>query len=310
MLVNDLQVTLKVAEFKSIKLAAESLDMQIATASAALKRVEKSFGIELFVRSTRNLRLTAAGEKFIPQIEQAYVLLANIGQSVKEEQELVEGEMRLSAPSDLGRNVLLPWINELMAAHAKINLKLHISDSNVDFYRDPIDIALRYGVPKDSSMYGYKICDVPIVLCAAPAYIKKVGIPATPNDLTSLNGLCFQLHGTVHDTWPFSNGKDTFKVKMTSDRTTNDSELVKRWCVDGHGIARKSALEMADDILDGKVQTLLADYCQISTELWLVCPSRQLITPMVRLFREYFQNKCQDKLRELKSAGHLAWYVV
>ena len=305
MLVKDLQVTLKVAEFKSIKLAAESLDMQIATASAALKRVEKSFGIELFVRSTRNLRLTSAGEKFIPQIEQAYLTLTNISESVREEQGLVEGDLRLSAPSDLGRSVLLPWVNEFMALHPKINLKLHISDSNIDFFRDPIDIAVRYGVPIDSSMYGYKICDVPIVLCAAPSYLERFGTPVVPDDLTAHNGLCFQVHGSVHDTWHFSNETEVFKVKMACDRSTNDSELVKRWCVDGHGLAQKSILEMADELLAGNVQMLLPDYSKTTIELWLICPSRKLITPMMRLFREHIQKQCQDKLNELAVAGYV-----
>ncbi|GAA0783002.1 MULTISPECIES: LysR family transcriptional regulator [Pseudomonadati] len=305
MLVKDLQVTLKVAEFKSIKLAAESLDMQIATASAALKRVEKSFGIELFVRSTRNLRLTSAGEKFIPQIEQAYLMLTNISESVREEQGLVEGDLRLSAPSDLGRSVLLPWVNEFMASHPKINLKLHISDSNIDFFRDPIDIGVRYGVPKDSSMYGYKICDVPIVLCAAPSYLEQFGTPVSPNDLATHKGLCFQLNGNVHDTWSFTNGEETIKVKLNSDRTTNDSELVKRWCADGYGLAQKSILEMADELLAGNVQMLLPSYSKMTIELWLICPSRQLITPMMRLFREHIRKRCQDKLSELASAGYV-----
>lgn len=306
MLLKDLQIALKVAEFKSIKLAAESLEMQIATASAALKRVEKSFGIELFIRSTRNLRLTSDGEKFIPQIEQAYLMLTNISESVQQEQGLVEGDLRLSAPSDLGRNVLLPWVNKFMESYSKISLKMHISDSNIDFFRDPIDIAVRYGVPKDSSMYGYKICDVPVVLCAAPSYLKRFGTPSSPSDLKTHEGLCFQLNDTIHDTWSFANEKETFRVKMSSKRSTNDSELVKKWCIDGYGLAHKSILEMAEQLLAGDVKILLPEYSKMSVELWLVCPSRQLITPTVRLFREFLHKQCKDKLRELASAGFIS----
>jgi len=152
MLIDDLNVVLKVAEFKSIKQAAESLDIQTATASAAVKRVEKAFGMELFVRSTRNLRLSSSGEKHLPQIEKALLLLSQIAQNAKEEQNIVEGELRLAVPSDLGRNIVLPWLDTFSEQHPNLSVRLHISDSHVDFYRAPVDVALRYGSPKDSSM--------------------------------------------------------------------------------------------------------------------------------------------------------------
>tara|TARA_R110001583_G_scaffold9945_6_gene46352 strand:- start:7625 stop:7855 length:231 start_codon:yes stop_codon:yes gene_type:complete len=75
MLLEDLQVVLNVAKFRSITQAAESLDMHIATASAAVKRVEKSLGNELFIRTTRQLRLSSAGERYIPQCQQALLML-------------------------------------------------------------------------------------------------------------------------------------------------------------------------------------------------------------------------------------------
>ena len=78
MLLQDLQVVLKVAEFRCITAAAVDLDMRTATASAALKRAEKSLGVELFIRTTRKLRLSSAGERYIPQCEQALLILVTV----------------------------------------------------------------------------------------------------------------------------------------------------------------------------------------------------------------------------------------
>ncbi|MBU3005452.1 LysR family transcriptional regulator [Paraglaciecola arctica] len=305
MQLEDLNIILKVAEFRSITAAAESLDMRTATASAAVKRVERSLGVELFIRTTRQLRLSAAGEKYIPNCEQALQMLQHAQQNVKDDLDIIDGELRISVPSDLGRNLILPWLDEFMQLHPGVRLKLHISDSNIDFYRDPIDVALRYGFPNDASLYGFKICNVPRVICAAPEYIDKYGLPKHPNDLASHNGLLYQLHDIVHDVWKFSNQGQSIKVKVQGNRTSNDAELVRRWCVNGKGIAAKSCLDMAPNLLTKQVIPLLSEFTAKPTELWLICPSRQAITPAVRLLREHIKEKCADIITSLIEQGIL-----
>jgi len=305
MLLEDLNVILKVAEFRSITAAAESLDMRTATASAAIKRVERALGVELFIRTTRHLRLSIAGEKYIPNCAQAMQMLNQAQQNVKDDLDIIDGELRISVPSDLGRNLILPWLDEFMQIHTGVSVKLHISDSKIDFYRDPVDIALRYGSPSDANLYGFKICNVPRVVCATTEYIKNSGLPKHPNDLTNHNGLLYQLHDIIHDVWEFSHLGESIKVKMQSNRASNDAELVRRWCVSGKGIAAKSSLDMSHDLLSKKVMPLLSEFSPKSTELWLICPSRQTITPAVRLLREHLKIKCADVFAKLIDKGIL-----
>ncbi|MDO6711553.1 LysR family transcriptional regulator [Aliiglaciecola sp. 2_MG-2023] len=305
MLLEDLNVILKVAEFRNITAAAESLDMRTATASAAIKRVERALGVELFIRTTRHLRLSVAGEKYIPNCEQALQLLNFAKQNVKEDLDVIDGELRISVPSDLGRNLILPWLDEFMHEHAGVSVKLHISDSNIDFYRDPVDIALRYGTPNDANLYGFKICKVPRVICATTEYLKNNGFPQHPNDLTTHNGLLYQLHDIIHDVWEFDHNEKSIKVKVQSNRASNDAELVRRWCVNGKGIATKSSLDMSNDLLNDKVVPILKEFAPKPTELWLICPSRQTITPAVRLLREHFRIKCAEVFAQLINKGVL-----
>ena len=300
MLTSDLNVVLKVAEFRSIKKAAESLDLLSATASAALMRVEKSLGVELFQRSTRQLKVSPEGERFIPKIEQALLLLSQIEQDSKNERGIIDGEIRLAAPSDLGRNFVVDWLDEFIDAYPEVSLKLHISDSVVDFYREPVDIGLRYGEPKDARIYGFKICEVPRILCASPSYLEKFGQPHHPDELVHHNGLIYQLHDIAHDTWEFSRSDEKFKIKMKSNRMTNDAELVHRWCLSGKGIALKSSLDMSADLLNGSLVRLLPDYSPVGTELWLICPSKQLITPAIRELRDHLTTKCKGIMDELE----------
>ena len=301
----DLQVILKVAEFRSITAAAAQLDMQTATASAALKRVERALGVELFVRSTRQLRLSSAGERYLPQCEQALLMLEHARLNVREELDVVDGELRISLSSDLGRNLATAWLDEFMEQHPAVSLRSHVTDSNIDFYRDTVDIALRYGSPKDASLYGFKICNAPGLLVAAPEYLERNGNPEHPHDLASHNGLFYQLYDVIHDVWTFSDGETEFKIKMSGDRASNDGDLVRRWCVAGKGLAVKSCLDIAADLLSGKVVSLMPEFKPRSTELWLICPSRQSITPAVRLLRDTFREKCMGILNQLIEGGFL-----
>jgi len=296
---------MKVAKFRSITAAATDLDMRTATASAAVKRVESALGVELFIRTTRQLRLSSAGERYIPQCEQALLMLDQAKQNMKDDLDIVDGELRITLSSDLGRNLVTPWLDELMEQYPKLTLNSHISDSNTDFYRDSVDIALRYGSPDDANLYGFKICNVPALLCAAQEYLDKHGTPVQPHDLPSHNGLFYQLYDIVYDVWELSDGEKEYKIKMSGNRASNDGDLVRRWCAAGKGLAIKSCLDMSDDLLSGKVVSIMPEFKPKSTELWLIFPSRQSITPAARLLRDTLKKKTRHILKKLINEGIL-----
>lgn len=303
MLLEDLNVVLKVAQFKSITAAATHLDMRTATASVAVKRVEAALGVELFIRTTRSLRLSSAGERYIPQCEQACLLLEQAKLQIRDDLDIVDGELRIAVSSDLGRNLVVPWLDEFMDIHPQVSIRVNISDSNVDFYRDSVDIAIRYGSPNDASLYGFKLCNVPRLICASPEYLAQNRSPKHPQDLAAHNGLLYQLHDMLHDVWSFTRNNKQYKVKVTGNRAGNDGELVRRWCVAGKGVAAKSSLDIAQDLLAGRLVPLLEDYQPKSTELWLIFPSKQLITPSTRLLRDFVKEKCNAILQKLVEKG-------
>lgn len=273
MLLEDLRVILKVAEFRSITAAAADLNMRTATSSAALMRVEKVLGVELFVRTTRQLRLSSAGENYIPQCEQALLMLDQAKQTMRNALDIVDGELRISLSSDLGRNLVTLWLDDFMQVHPNVSLRTHITDSNIDFYRDSVDVALRYDSPDDANLYGFKICNVPAVLCATQEYLDHNGTPRHPNGLMLHNGLFYQLYDITYDNWIFSRDGTEYKIKMHGNRASNDGDLVRRWCIAGKGIAVKSCLDISAELLSGKVVNVMPDYKPKSTELRLICPT-------------------------------------
>lgn len=295
----DLKIILKVAECQSISAAAKQLNISAATASAAIKRVEKLLGTALFIRSTRRLRLSTAGERYLPKCQEAITLLNQAKHIVKTEENIIDGDLRIALPSDLGRNVILPVLDQFVDEHPLLNVKVHVSNRLGDFSRDPVDVALRYGSSYDNNLYGFKICDTPQSLYASPSYLEKYGTPTHPDELSGHNGLFYQLYDRVFDTWYLTrkNDEKPYKIKITSNRVSNDADLVRRWCVAGYGLALKSYLDMMPHLQRGEVVKVLPEYLSATQELWLVCPSRHLITPAVRLLRDRLRTHCEAVLQ-------------
>ncbi|QIZ77275.1 LysR family transcriptional regulator [Ferrimonas lipolytica] len=305
----DLNVVLKIAEHQSITAAANHLDMSSSAASIALKRIEKELGAELFVRTTRQLRLSAAGEQYLPICQQALDLLKQGQKALNDDPQAINGEVRMAMSSEMGRHLMRRLLNEVMAAHQELAIRFHVGDSQVDFYRDGVDVALRamaQGAAEESNFYGFKICNIPHVLCASPQYIAEHGVPTNPTELGEHNALLYKLYKVINDQWVVTRAGKTYKVKMRSNRAGNDGDLVRRWCIDGAGIAKKSAIDVAEDLLAGRVQRFMTDYTIPRTELWLVLPSRQMISPAIRLIRDRLKEQVSFIRLKLINSGVLA----
>jgi len=298
MQINDLTLFVRVADCGSITSAATELDISPATASAALKRLEKQLGTSLFVRSTRSLRLTDTGERYLIHCRRALSDLALGQQAVNDVREKISGVVSLAVPSDVGRHVLLPWLDEFMDQYPELKLRLHIGDTLSDFYHDKVDVALRLGTPKDSSLVAFEIAKVQRQLCASPAYIAKYGEVTAIDQLSDHNCLFFMLDERTHDLWRFSKSGREFKIRVTGNRTCNDAEVARRWAVAGKGVVYKSSLDLEGDIISGRLVPMMTDYEGESADLYLVCPGREHVTPVVLLLRDMLREKCKQRLEE------------
>ncbi len=293
---DDLTLFTRIADTGSITAAADQLDMTPATASAALKRLESAVGTQLFIRSTRQLRITTEGETFLIHAHKALDAIQQGVSSLHSSKGEVQGRIRISLSSDLGRNQVLPWLENMMEQHPKLSIRLSMQDENIDFYSNHVDVALRYGAPEDSSMIGFHIATLDRVICASPEYIKNYGEPKHPQDLKSHNCLLYSIANRVFDTWKISNQKASYKIRVQGNRICNDGDVVRRWLVNGKGIAFKSRLDLTNDLAANRVVEILPDFKSSELELWLICPSRQQVTPAVLLLRDMFRERIANAL--------------
>jgi len=293
----DLDIFVRTVDSGSLSATARALDLTPAAASAALKRLEAELGVALFVRSTRSLRLTQEGELFLEHCRPALAALHQVrGQLQGGRASAFEGTLQLAAPSDLGRNVLLPWLNAFQSEHPGVDIRLQLSDRVANVYSEPVDAAFRYGKPQDSGLVALPLAlDHRRVLCAAPAYVQAHGAPDSPQALADHACLCFMLGGDVHDRWRFwdAAGQEVV-VRVRSRNVANDGDAVRRWAVLGRGIAYKSYFDVADDLAAGRLVPLCPGFATEAVPLYLVAPSRHQITPLVRALRDFMAARLQS----------------
>ncbi|MEH6577818.1 MAG: LysR family transcriptional regulator [Amphritea sp.] len=295
----DLEIFVRTAETGSLTAAARLLELTPAAASAALKRLEAELGVQLVVRSTRSLRLTREGEVFLSHSQQAIQLLSDAREVLQSGKSIVQGVLQLSVPSDFGRNVLLPWLDEFQALYPLVELRLQLSDRVADVYRQPIDVALRYGPPPDSSYVAVPISAANRrILCASPAYLARAGIPATLADLEQHNCLCFLLGEYVYDRWRFYRDGNEESIQVRGDRVSDDGEVVRRWAIADHGIAYKSYLDIIGDLRANRLVPLCEDWSGEPAPLNLICADRRQLTPAVQKLREFLTQRCSGLIAQ------------
>lgn len=291
---NDLKIFVRTAALGSFSKAAREADLLPAQASAAVNRLEKELSVRLFARSTRSLRLTVEGSKFLPYAEETLNTLQEGCEQINPQSETnLQGVLQVSAPSDLGRNVLIPWLNLFRQTHPQLSLRVQLSDQVSDVFSDPVDIALRYGAMEDASFIALSLASWNrAVLTASPEYLAQHPALEHPSDLAHHNCLLYMIHGRLFDEWAFSRHDEHLKIQVNGALVCDDADIVHRWALAGEGIAYKSWLDVADDIAAGRLVELLPEWKGREVPLNLVCPHRKQFSPTVRLLHDFLKEKC------------------
>jgi DNA-binding transcriptional LysR family regulator len=292
--VQDLEIFVATAGHGGLSAAARQLGISPALASASLKRLEADLATILFVRTTRSMRLTLAGERLLARSKALLDGLREAEEELRAGQDGAEGQLQISMPSDLGRHVVLPWLNDFQARHPGVKLKLQLTDRLANIYREPVDIALRFGVPPESSMVALPLlAENRRVLCAAPAYLARRGVPASPRELDGHNCLCFMLEDTVYDRWRFRKGLEEIEVAVQGDRVADDSEIVRRWALAGLGLCYRSRIDVHEDLAAGRLRLVCPEWEGDNVPLYMLVANRKQVSPAVRLLREFLVGRFQ-----------------
>ena len=291
---DDLALFVRTAALGSFSKAAREVNLLPGQASAAIGRLERELDVRLFARSTRSLRLTEEGKRYLPFAQDALQAMRDGFDGIRDDANCLTGTLQIAAPSDFGRNLLLPWISEFRRSHPNLDIQLMVSDQVTDVFRDPVDIALRYGQIDDASFVALPVAPGNRrVLVASPDYVSRHGQPATLDSLVDHNCLQFRLRGRTYDRWSFPLPVGERVVQVAGRLVSDDAEVVRRWALAGEGIAYKSWLDVSGDVAHGRLQVLLPEVPGEPTPLNLVCPHRRQFSPAVKLLHALVEERCR-----------------
>jgi len=290
--ISDIGLFLRVLDLGSISAAARSLDLSVAVASQRLKRLERALGVRLLHRTTRRLHPTPEGIALAEQgrvlVEDLEALTSGLRQSATE----VSGTLRVTTSASFGRLYVSPLLPEFLLMHPRLRVSIDLSDQTLDLVSAGFDLAIRIGALDDSTLVARKLASNRRVLCAAPDYLRRHGMPRTPADLARHE--CILLSGSQgrQDTWRLRDreGRDTV-VRVQGRLETNFGEVVRDAAVAGLGIALHSTWHVCEDLHAGRLQVVLPDHAIADNGIYAVMPQRRLVPPRVRAFTEFLAGK-------------------
>jgi len=276
--ITDLELFVRSSALGSFTAAAHEADLLPGQVAAAIKRLERDLDVRLFARTTRSLRLTAEGELYLPTALSVLESLRQGRDNLHGARTTLRGVLQVSAPSDLGRNILLPWLSEFRREHPELTLRFHLSDQVADLFRDPVDVAIRYGLNQEANYIALPLAPWNRrVLVASPGYLARHGRPQALDDLQQHACLLYLQLGRTYDKWRLGNRT----VQVSGPLFSDDADVVRRWALLGEGIAYKSWLDVSANVASGELEVLLPEYPGELTPVTLVCPHRKQLSPAV-----------------------------
>lgn len=285
----DIHLFVEAANLGSLSAAGRKLQLSPAAASARLLRLEASLNVRLFDRTTRRLRLTEEGRVYLMHCEVAVQALEDARAALHAGRNVVRGRIRISATSDLGRHLLREWLDEFNALYPEAILSVVLTDSMLDLVHDDIDLAIRFGVARDSSYVARPLAPSRRVLCAAPAYLARSGTPAHPAELERYDFVVLGTDASRAREWTLRRGAATATVHPPPARTreTNDGALARKWVLDGHGFAMKSIWDVSADIRAGRLAIVLPEWRAPAAPVYALYQRTRYMAPRVRVLVEF-----------------------
>jgi DNA-binding transcriptional LysR family regulator len=285
---------LAVARHESFTAAAEDLGLTRSTVSAQVAELEARLGLRLFHRSTRLVRLTAAGEAYRSRLGDLVERVDMAERAAKAEHSEPEGRLRITAPPDLGQRFLVPWVVEFLAHHPAIRIELDLSNAAHNLIEQRFDLAIRGILEIEPNLITRRLGVSPLLTCARPDYLARRGRPEVPLDLVGHDLLHFSSlrRGRV---WTMTRVESRVEVPIRPKLELNEGWALRTAALEGAGICQLPAFVIGDVVRSGKLVQVLPDWEAGKVPLHAVYPDNRLIAERVRAFVNFMARKAKDE---------------
>ncbi len=302
--VNNIRMFVRVYELGSMSAAARDQRTSPAVASARISELEKHLGVRLFSRTTRSLQPTENGRIFYDGARRVLEAIDDAESAVMDVTQNPRGTIFIAAPLGLGRRLIAPRVPAFKDQYPQIDVRLRLSDRGVDVVAEGIDVAFHLGLLEDSTLKVRSIADCPRLLCAAPAYIDRRGMPADGAALLADRHDCLNLRfpGAKEFQWTLQSPEGPHRFEITGPFESDDGDVLTGWALDGRGIVLKPVFEVADHLRSGALVPVATATPPLSVQLSALSQHRRLKDPKVQLFTDYMVGQIREDLRRAAQA--------
>jgi len=295
-----MSIVLLTVEKGSLTGAAKALNMPLPTVSRKVSELEAYLGTRLIQRSTRKLTLTDAGIAYVAGAKRILEEIDDVERAASGEFTAPRGELVLTAPTLFGTLHMLPIVTDFLAAYPEINVKLLLSNQNLDLLDERIDLAVRIGLLPDSSMIATRVGEMRTVVCASPDLLAAHGAPKMPDDLRTIP--CISFAGAAIPAWSFRDPKSkrAFDVPIVPRLSVTAGEAVVEAAVRRAGVARVLHYHCAEALRSRKLVRILQDYELEAVPVSLLHAARGQMPLKTRVFLDFVADRLRSDLRHLE----------
>lgn len=277
------------AETGSFTAAATQAGVTPAAVSRSVARLEERLGVRLFVRTTRQMRLSEEGQRYYAHCRQALAQLVDAEREATGGQVTPSGRLRISAPTPYAHYRLLPLLPGFRACYPQVQLDLHVSNRNVDFFEEGFDLAIRGREPADSRLVARRLEDAELVVVGTPAYLAQMGMPHTPDDLAGHDCIQFDIPSTGRKAlWAFQDGEALQERETSGNYTCQGDFLATSTLVkSGAGLMQAYRFTVQRELDSGELLEVLPAFGGTSRPFMLIYPHARHLPLRVRVFIDY-----------------------
>ena len=291
--IRELAFFLRVSEESSFSAAARSLDLDPSTISKVVQRLENRLGVRLFHRTSRVLRLTQEGERFLSAAQKVMQALEEAEGSLGPAMTEASGLLRVSSTPAFARHRLAPLIPAFIEKHPALSIQFVVAATPPDLFEQQIDISFQSGSIPDSTLVARRVASARWCVCASPEYLRRCGTPRTPAELAQHQCLNF-LPGSYRSHWAFAAEEGAHNVAPKATLAANNGDMLCTLAVAGLGLARLADYHIAGELAAGRLVTVLDDVQMPSEPIYAVYPSRRHLSVRVSAFLDFVGQQLGD----------------
>lgn len=281
--IDEMQVFVSVAELGGFAGAARQLNLSAPTVTRAIASLEQHVGVALFVRTTRFVRLTEAGEKYLLDCRRILRDLEESEAQAAGAHLAPQGKLVIAAPVLFGQRLLLPLLVEFLQAHPAVSARALLVDRQVHLGEEGIDAAFRMGDLPDSAMVATPLGFIRRVVCASPEYLQAQGCPQHPQQVRD-HALVVSAADGRSDRWVFVDGGNSLEIDIEPRLEVSTNEAAITAAIAGWGLTRVMSYQISDALQQGQLQRVLQAYEAKPVPVWLINQEGRRAAAKLRTF--------------------------